>query len=161
MITIRPIRADEIPAARRVILSVAYNIYGWNGSLEDSIHHFEASGEFKDMDNFQAYYFDNNGLFLAILDDDRLVGSGAIRKLDAEIAELKRVWLLEPYHGKGIGYRVINHLFDFARGHGYKHILLQTSPEQVRAFAFYQKVGFREIPCYNDKREEISMTIDL
>lgn len=161
LITVRPIRVEEVPAARRVILSVAYNIYGWDGSLEDSIRHFETTAEFADMDQLESHYFGNDGLFLAALDDETVIGSGAIRKLDRETAELKRMWLLESYHGKGIGYRVISQLFEFARAKGYKRVRLQTSTEQTRAIAFYKRLGFREIPCYNNKIGEISMELDL
>jgi putative acetyltransferase len=161
MITIRPIRVKEIPAAKHVILSVAYGIYGWSGSLEDSIRHFESTGEFADMDQVETHYFKNDGLFLAVLDDDTLIGSGAIRKLDFETAELKRMWLLESHHGRGIGYQVIKRLFEFARKMGYSRIRLQTGSEQTRALAFYKKIGFHEVPSYNDKTGEISMEINL
>lgn len=159
MITIRPITTEEIPAARRVILTVAYNIYGWEGGLEDSIRHFESTTEFDDMAHVEEHYFQNNGQFLVVLDDDKVIGSGAVRKFDGATAELKRMWLLEDYHGKGIGYQVIVRLFDFSRTKGYQRIILQTSPEQTRAIAFYKKLGFREIPCYNDKPDEISMEL--
>ena len=161
MITIRPITPEEIPAARRVILTVAYNIYGWEGGLEDSIRHFESTTEFDDMAHVEEHYFQNNGQFLVVLDDDKVIGSGAVRKFDEATAELKRMWLLEDYHGKGIGYQVIAQLFDFSRTKGYQRIILQTSPEQIRAIAFYKKLGFHEIPCYNDKPDEISMEIKL
>jgi len=161
MITIRPIRADEISAAKRIILSVAYGIYGWSGSLEDSIRHFESTGEFADMDQVESHYFQNDGLFLAVLDDDTLIGSGAIRKLDSQTAELKRMWLLESHHGKGIGYQVIQCLFEFARIKGYNLVRLQTGSEQTRAFAFYKRLGFYEIANYNAKSGEISMEINL
>ena len=161
MIIIRPIRVEEIPAAKRIIISVAYGIYGWSGSLEESIRHFESTGEFADMDQVEAHYFQNDGLFLAVLDDDTVIGSGAIRKLDSKTAELKRMWLLESHHGKGIGYQVIKRLFEFARTRGYSRVCLQTGSEQIRAFAFYKKLGFYEIPSYNDKAGEISMEINL
>jgi putative acetyltransferase len=161
MIEIRPIHVEEIPAARRVILTVAYGIYGWNGSLEDSIREFEASGEFDDMAKVQTHYFQNDGLFLAVLDDGTLVGSGAIRKLDPETAELKRMWLLESHHGRGIGYQVIQRLFEFARTKGYRRVRLQTGHQQTRALAFYQRLGFYEIANYNDKDGEVSMEINL
>ena len=45
MITIRPIHPNETPAARRVILTVAYSIFGWNGTLEESIRHEEYEGQ--------------------------------------------------------------------------------------------------------------------
>jgi putative acetyltransferase len=161
MITIRPIRPNEIPAAKRVILTVAYNIFGFDGTLEDSIRHFSAAGKLKDMDDLQANYFDAGGTFLVALNGEQVIGSGALRRLDNETAELKRMWLLEAYHGQGIGYRLITQLFDFAREQGYSRARLQTSPEQVRALAFYRKVGFYEISSYNNDLDEISMEVKL
>jgi putative acetyltransferase len=161
MITIRPIREGEIPAAKRVILSVAYNIFGFDGTLEDSIRHFLAAGKLKDMNDVQANYFKAGGTFLVALNGEQVIGSGALRRLDGDTAELKRMWLFEAYHGQGIGYRLITQLFDFARKQRYLRIRLQTSPEQVRALAFYRKVGFYEIPCYNDGVGEISMEVNL
>jgi putative acetyltransferase len=161
MVVIRPIKPDEIPTAKHVILSVAYNIFGFEGTLEESIRHFEASGELNDMDHVGSHYFEAGGTFLVVLNGEQLIGSGALRRLDGETAELKRMWLLERYHGQGIGYRLINRLIAFARKNGYARIRLQTSPEQVRALAFYRKVGFHEIPCYNDDFDEISMELTL
>ena len=161
MITIRPIQEAEIPAVKRVILTVAYNIFGFDGTLADSIRHFEASGEFNDMDDVQAHYFAARGLFLVALNGEQVIGSGALRKLSGDTAELKRMWLLGAYHGRGIGYRLLMQLFDFAREQGYARIRLQTSPEQVRALDFYRKVGFYEIPPYNEDVSEISMEIEL
>ena len=46
-------------------------------------------------------------IFLVVLDEDRLVGTGAVRQIDDTICELKRMWLLTEYHGQGIGYRVM------------------------------------------------------
>ena len=156
-----PIKQEELPAAQRVMLSVAYNIFGFNGTLEESIRHFEASGEFNDMDSVQSHYFENGGMFLVVLNGEQVIGSGGLRRLGTETAELKRMWLLEAYHGQGIGYRLISQLFDFARKNGYIRIRLQTSPEQIRALDFYRKVGFHEILCYNEDFDEISMELEL
>ncbi len=161
MIYIRPILPHEIPAARLVILTVGYHIFGFDGSLEDSIRYFENSGAFLDMEDVQKNYFDNDGLFLAVLDDQRLIGTGAVRRLDASTCELKRMWLLEGYHGRGIGYRVFLQIRDFARRKGYRSMRLQTSPQQARAITFYRRLGFYEIPRYNDEMGEISMEIKI
>jgi len=158
---IHPIKQEEIPAAKHVILSVAYNIFGFEGTLEESIRHFEASGEFNDMNEVQSNYFEAGGTFLVVLNGDQVVGSGALRRLDDETAELKRMWLLEKYHGQGIGYQLISQIIDFAHQNGYARIRLQTSPIQVRALSFYRQVGFYEISCYNDDFEEISMELNI
>ncbi|MFZ5821567.1 MAG: GNAT family N-acetyltransferase [Chloroflexota bacterium] len=161
MIAIRPIRKEDIPAAKRVILTVAYNIFGFDGALEDSIRHFEAAGKLKDMDEVESHYFDRGGMFLVALDDEQVIGSGALRKLDKDTVELKRMWLLEAYQGQGIGYRLLTQLFDFARSQDYARVRLQTSLEQARALAFYRRVGFYEIPCYNQGEDDVSMEILL
>ena len=161
MIDIRPIQPEEIPAVKRIILKVAFGIFGWDGTLEDSTRQLETSGEFDDLDHVRSHYFDNDGLFLVALSDGGPIGSGALRKLDDRTAELKRMWLLEDYHGQGIGYQLITRLFDFARARGYTRIVLQTGREQTRALAFYQRVGFHEIPSYNEDLAEVSMEFQL
>lgn len=161
MITIRPIKPDEIPAAKRVMLAVAYNIFGFDGTLEDSIRHFESFGRLKDMDEVQSHYFDNKGTFLVALNGEQVIGSGALCKLDDKTAELKRMWLLEAYHGQGIGYRLISQLIEFGRKSGYIRIRLQTSSEQIRALKFYRKIGFFEIRSYNNELDDISMELPL
>ncbi|MEW5830300.1 MAG: GNAT family N-acetyltransferase [Chloroflexota bacterium] len=161
MITYRPLCAEDIPQVKHIIHTVAYGIFGFDGSLEDSIRYYSGLGIFSDLDDFQSHYFDNAGTFLVSLDDGQVIGSGAIRRLDGETAELKRMWLLEAYQGRGVGYRLIGELFAFARLRGYRRVRLQTSPEQTRALAFYRKVGFHEIPCYNDDITEVSMEISL
>jgi putative acetyltransferase len=161
MIEIHPIRPDEIQAAKLAILSVAYKIYGWEGTLEDSIRHFEETGEFKDMDEVQSHYFDNDGFFLAALDEGRVIGSGGVRKINAATAELKRMWLLEDYHGRGIGYQIITRLIDFARGRGYTRMILRAETVSARAIAFYHRVGFRQYRRPDSDPEDVDMEMDL
>ena len=161
MITIRPIRTEEIPTVKHIILSVAYSIFGFDGTLEDSIRHYEELGVLDDLNDLQGHYFENGGTFLVALESGQVIGSGALWKLDEETAELKRMWLLETYHGQGIGYRLLMQLFNFAREKGYIRVRMQTSPEQVRALEFYRRVGFYEIPCYNNDTGEISMEVQL
>lgn len=146
---------------KRIITTVAHGIFGWEGALEDSIRAYETSAEFEDMEHVQSHYFDNGGLFLVALAGDKVIGSGAVRKLDPATAELKRMWLMDAFQGRGIGYALITKLFEFARQRDYARVVLQTSPEQTRALAFYRRVGFREIPTYNDNRDEVSMEIAL
>jgi len=84
-----------------------------------------------------------------------------VRRLDANTAELKRMWLLEEYHGRGIGFELITRLFAFAGAQGYQRIVLQTEEKQARALSFYRRLGFQEIPSYNKKKGNLSMGIGL
>jgi putative acetyltransferase len=161
MIIITPIQSHQIIDAKQVISAVAQRIFEPEKTVHDFSNTLEREGELEDVDNYQYVYVENHGLFLVVLDDEKVVGTGAIKKLEDGIAELKRLWLLEEYHRKKIGYQVVSRLFDFARGQGYVKVRLQTSHQQERALQFYTQVGFYEIPSYRTSMDDISMEIHL
>jgi len=166
IINIRRIKSDEWPAAKRVVYRVAHVIFNDQRTLEDSIAYYEAKSELKneleDMGDIQKNYFENDGIFLVMTDNDEIICTGAVRKLEDDICELKRLWLLPEYHGQGLGYRMLNELLSFAREKGYKRIRLETDPvEQSRAVEFYKQIGFYEIPSYTDQGDEMAMEMIL
>ena len=162
MIKIRQIEPDEIAAAKQLIYRVAHQVFHDTRPLEESIAYYEAQGQLHDMDDFQSMYTDNNGIFLVITDDDQIIGTGAIRKTDDEVCELKRLWLSFEYHGKGLGYRMMQELLSFARAKGYARMRLGTDQgHQNRAFDFYKRLGFYEIPRYGDNADDVAMEMIL
>ena len=162
MINIRPIQPDEWTQAKRVVYRVAHVVFSDPRPLEDSIAYYEARHELNDMDDIQMNYFENGGTFLVMFDGDRMICTGAIRKLDDETCELKRLWLLHDYQRQGLGYRMLNELLGIARGMGYKRMWLQTDMEaQSRAVEFYKHIGFYEIPRYSDRTDDICMEMML
>ncbi|MFO7662430.1 MAG: GNAT family N-acetyltransferase [Chloroflexota bacterium] len=144
-ISIRMMAPGQISSARELILSVAGRIYDLNDTEGFSQRH---TLELVDVDNFQQEYWPPDGIFLVAMDNDTLIGTGAIRRLNENTAELKRMWLLEAYHSQGIGYRLAQALFSFARAADYRHICLMTGVAQIRAINFYQRLGFYSIEPY-------------
>ena len=61
MIEIRPIQAHEINEAKRVIFTVAFELFKGADTLEESIAKFSAQGKLAEMDDVQKNYFDNGG----------------------------------------------------------------------------------------------------
>ena len=162
MIKIRRIEPQEISLAKHLIYRVAQEVFHDTRPLEESMAFYESKGTLSDMDDIQQTYFENDGTFLVMTDDERIIGTGAILKIDDEICELKRLWLLFEYHGKGLGYRMIQELFAFAREKGYQKVRLETDRDhQNRAFDFYKRLGFYEIPGYTDHQDEIAMEMIL
>lgn len=162
MIDIRLIQPDEIVSAKDLIYRVAHRVFRDTRTLEESIAYYESRGVLQDMDALQQAYFANDGIFLVMTDEDRLIGTGAIRKIDAETCELKRVWLLFEYHGRGLGYRMIQELLAFARRKGYRRIRLETDRgAQSRAYELYRRLGFYEIPRYSDNQDDVAMEMIL
>ncbi len=161
MINILPIQPHQIKDAKYIISAVAQRIFEPDKTVQYFYDVLEEERELHDVDNFQQEYVDNRGLFLVVMDDKKLVGTGAIKKLEENIAELKRLWLIEEYHGQRIGYQVVSQLLDFARAHGYEKVRLQTSQKQERAVRFYKQFGFYEIPSYRESMDDISMEMGL
>ena len=159
MIKIAQLQAHQVVDAKYVISGVAQRIYVPEKTAQEFYDILEEEGELRDMDDFQQAYVENRGLFYVVTDDDKVVGTGAIKKYDDKVAELKRLWLLEEYHGLGIGYRVVSLLFDFACEQGYERIWLQTSLKQERAIRFYTRLGFHPIPSYRESMDNYSMEI--
>ena len=161
MVEIKPIERHQITDAKKVVLTVGRQLYQWEGTLDEIVECFDRQGELSDIDNFQSYYFANRGLFLVVIDDNQVVGTGAVRRISENVCELKRLWLLEPYHGKGLGYRVLQKLIKFAQEKGYKKILLETDHEQERALRFYRKAGFQPTEKYNARNSDIYMEMEI
>lgn len=162
MIRIRPIESHEIPIAKELIYRVAHQLFRDTRPLHESIAFYESRGQLHDMDDFQHTYRDNDGVFLVITNDDQIIGTGAIRKIDGQVCELKRVWLRFEYHGQGLGYRMIQELLSFARARGYRRIRLETDrDEQSRAYNLYKRLGFYEIPRYSDNEDDAAMEMAL
>jgi len=162
MIKIRHIHPDEVPVVKQLIYQVAHEVFHDTRSLEESTAFYEGQGILQDIDELQQAYFDNDGIFLVMTDNDQIIGTGAVRKIDDDVCELKRVWLLFEYHGKGLGYRMMQELFSFAREKGYSRMRLETDQEyQNRAFNFYKRLGFYEIPRYSDNEDDVAMEMIL
>lgn len=152
-VVIRPMEPGDVEAAKRVMLTVAAGIFDPDHPAATFVNRYTAA--LADVDDYQAQYGPPWGTFLVAADGDEIVGTGAIRRIDDGTAELRRMWLLPAYHDRGIGYRLIQELFTFARAAGYRHIRLSTSAVQERAIRFYTRLGFYPIPPYRDTDDEV------
>ena len=72
--------------------------------------------------------------------DERPAGCGAIRELEGDTAELKRMYAREKSRGVG------KHLLQFLEGEaarlGYKKIVLETGAVNEKAIRFYRSNGY-------------------
>jgi len=162
MFEIRPIRQEEVVIAKQLIFAVAHEVFHDPLPLEESTKLYVGRGELADMDDVQRNYFENGGAFLVMLDDKRIIGTGAIRRLEKDTCELKRLWFDTQYHGRGLGYRMMMELFSIARAGGYKKMRLQTDARyQSRALSLYRRLGFYDIPMYRESKDDVSLEIRL
>ena len=81
-----------------------------------------------------------------------LVGTGALKQLDATHAELKSMRTSARHRGQGIARQVLNHLLTEARSRGYGRVSLETGPQPFfePARKLYFQHGFVECGPFAD-----------
>ena len=124
--------------------------------------------EFLAIQNYDAelqdleykYGLPHGRLYLAHYNGE-LAGCIALRKLDDNTGEFKRVYVKPQFRGKHIGKKMVHKLIEDAKELGYTRLLLDTLPFLETAIQMYKKLGFYEIPSYNDSPMDTSIFLQL
>jgi ribosomal protein S18 acetylase RimI-like enzyme len=87
------------------------------------------------------------GIWLAVSGSE-LAGCVAMRPLDADRAEMKRLFVRDSFRGLGLGRSLVEQVFAEAAKSGYRRICLDTLPSMKGAIALYRSLGFEEIEPY-------------
>ena len=80
--------------------------------------------------------------------DGIALGCGAIKALDDESMEVKRMYTRPEGRKKGIATKVLTELEKWAAELGYQKCVLETGKRQTEAVALYHKTAYRQIPNY-------------
>lgn len=88
--------------------------------------------------------------FFVVRDGDNAAGCGALRVLDENTGELKRMYVRPAFRRRGISRKLIAHLESTAHDLGISCMRLETGPEQVEALALYESAGYAYIPPYGE-----------
>jgi GNAT superfamily N-acetyltransferase len=88
------------------------------------------------------------GAFVVAWVDELAVGCGAVRLVDDETAELKRIYIVPEYRRQGLAGGVVRFLEDRARELGAIRVVLETVADPPAAIALYLAAGYEEIPKF-------------
>jgi putative acetyltransferase len=86
--------------------------------------------------------------FLVVRHGSEPVGCGALRRLDDDTAELKRMYVAAAARRRGIARRLLAELERCAVQFGYRAIRLETGLQQPEAIALYESGGYTRIPAF-------------
>jgi putative acetyltransferase len=109
-------------------------------------------------------YAPPRGRLLLAESEGQLAGCVALHPLQAEICEMKRLYLRPQFRGKGFGRVLAERIIEEARKIGYNYMRLDTvEPVMKDAVAMYRRLGFREIApyCTNPVAGAIYMELEL
>lgn len=93
---------------------------------------------------FYAQFNKSSALKNAIIayENDVAIGIGAYKEYDSETVEMKRMYTLPEYRGKGIASKILSELELWAKEENYKIAILETGFLQTDAISLYKKLGY-------------------
>lgn len=119
------------------ILDIQQNEFGVAITLDDQ----------PDLLNITHHYEDKGGLFLLAMDaeNEKVIGTIALVKLDENKSALKKVFVDPKYRGEyRVGQKLLDAVVEFARETDIEKIYLGSTAMMKRAHNFYKKNGFVE-----------------
>jgi GNAT superfamily N-acetyltransferase len=91
---------------------------------------------------------------LVVYTADQPVACGALKEFEPGSMEIKRMYTLPSFRGKGFGSVILKELEKWAAELSYKKIILETGKRQPDAIALYTRNGYCSIPNYGQYAED-------
>ena len=141
-----PAELDEVRALIRAFV-------GWHRARHEQDldlidRYFDPAGFEEELSSLPGNYGPPGGALLLATLHGRPAGCVALRRIDDETCEMKRMFVYPEMQGAGIGRALAKAILDEARGLGYRSMVLDTSIRQAEAQALYRSLGFEPTPPY-------------
>ena len=111
---------------------------------------FDPAGAHADLRRIPDEYQSSGGEFWLLRVGGGIGGTVGIRRLSADVAEVKRLNVLKQHRGRGFGERLLLEALRHAVRTGFDAARLDTLRIPGPALRLFEKFGFAEIPRYND-----------
>ena len=144
---IRRITIDDVTTLSAIAKETFYDTFtgtcteaDMKGFLEEYFNEEKLAKELSDEKN-HYFYAEAGGLAVAYLQFMEDYSSFPLMK-KWKALELKRIYVLTSFHGKGIAQQLMNFIFRYAQEQRYEVIWLGVWEHNTRAQKFYDKYGF-------------------
>ena len=90
------------------------------------------------------FYINGDRIIYVAEDEGKVIGFlSVINKKDLQTIYLDDYCVNDSYRGKGIGSRLLNMSFDFAKQQGYDQVITHVESANAESIEFYRKKGFK------------------
>jgi carbonic anhydrase len=127
------VESAEALAAVRLLLEEYWNSFGFTPC-------FQNFGD--ELAGLPGAYAPPAGRLALATVDARSAGCIALRRVDADRAEAKRLYVRPAFRGCGLGRALMEWVMAEARAAGYSEIVGDTMPVMCDALALYERMGF-------------------
>ena len=127
------VETAEALAAVRILLEEYWNSFGFTPC-------FQNFGE--ELAGLPGAYAPPGGRLALATVDDQSAGCIAMRRVDRDHAEAKRLYVRPAFRGIGLGRALMEWVMAEARAAGYREIVGDTMPVMRDALALYERMGF-------------------
>jgi GNAT superfamily N-acetyltransferase len=94
----------------------------------------------------EAEFEKSGGYFVLAQQENQTIGCGGFRPVDAECAEIKRMFVRPGERRRGGARQILRHLEEEAHRRGFRSTVLETGCDNARAIALYESEGYLQIP---------------
>ena len=137
-----PIRPAEFPEDLAAVQSL-FREYADSLGVDLAFQDFD-----RELAGLPGDYVPPAGALLVAEEPEGLVGCVALRRIDDEVCEMKRLYLRGAVRGRRLGLGLTRAILEEAARTGYQRIRLDTLPMMWDAMALYERLGFVDIPPY-------------
>jgi putative acetyltransferase len=137
---------NEVRALMRAFVAWHRERHVQDAHLIDA--YFDAGAFEDELATLTGDYGGPDGALLLGYCEGTAAGCVALRRLDAEACEMKRMFVYPQFQGKGLGRALGDAVVREARSLGYSVMRLDTSVRQIEAQQLYARFGFRRIEPY-------------
>ena len=151
------IRTADLPADLPVV-RLLFRQYAESLGIDLGFQDFET-----ELASLPGKYSPPRGRLLLAWNGDRSVGCVALRPVDGDVCEMKRLYVHPDVRAQHLGRRLAERIVQEARAIGYRSMCLDTLPSMSRALHLYSSLGFRPIAPYvfNPIEGAIFLGLDL
>ena len=138
---IRRYREADQPAVRDLFIRINRELA--KPELRDAFESYVAVSLRDEIDRLAEYYAERQGAFFVVYDGAKLAGVFGLERLGTRSAELRRMYVDQPYRRRGLARTMLDFAEQACRDAGTQVLTLSTSELQQAAIAFYRASGYR------------------